>query len=134
MDTAIDTPTSRPASMTDAPRPRRSRAKRLTAVNRGSRLGKRIAELTALFTAAFRADELTAIKCEKIADAAQLKAMAEKARGEWMRAGAHSLDDIVRLERKASAAERALGIVERAPRIKTHGLRDYLANKAKEAT
>ena len=39
---------------------------------------------------------------------------AEMARGDFMRDAKGSLDDIVRIERKASTAERALGIVERA--------------------
>jgi hypothetical protein len=48
---------------------------------------------------------------EKISDAAQLKALAEAQRGAWMRGEATcSLDDLVRLERKADQAARALGI------------------------
>ena len=54
----------------------------------------------------------------RIGEAAQLKALAELARGDYMRDGAGSLDDIVRVERKASAAESALGIVERSAAAK----------------
>jgi|SRR5271166_3528650 len=108
-------------------KPRRTRAKRLTTVNRSTRLGKRIDELTALFVSAFPPDELTPLKREKIADAAQLKAIAEKARGEWMREGRGTAEDIVRLERKADHAVRQLGISEGKPRRPT--LAEYLAMK-----
>ena len=54
-----------------------------------------------------------------VAEAAELKAVAELARGDYMRGNARgSLDDIVRLERRAEQAVRALGIIEakRKPR------------------
>jgi hypothetical protein len=99
-----------------APKVRRSRAIVLTRVDRRTALGKRIAELTAIYTAALgSADALSPMKRIKIEEAAQLKALAERARGDYLRAGTGSLDDIVRIERKASAAERALGIVEKLP-------------------
>jgi hypothetical protein len=46
----------------------------------------------------------------KIEKAADLTAMAEQMRGDFMRDGKGTLDDIVRLERKADQAARALGI------------------------
>jgi hypothetical protein len=93
--------------------PRRSRKRTLTKVNRGSILGKRIDELKALFTEAFAADNLTPMRREKIGEAAQLKAMAEAERGAWMRGEARcDLDELMRLERRADAAIRAIGITE----------------------
>jgi len=105
------TPSARQASAADAPR--RSRAKRLTTVNRSTRLGKRIDELKALFSEALGEDALAPMRRMRIAEAAELKALAEKARGDYLRDGAGTLDDIVRIERKADQAVRALGI-ERA--------------------
>jgi len=110
-----------------APKRRRSRAIVLTRVDRRTALGKRIAELTALYLAALGGDAaLSAMKRMKVGEAAQLKALAELARGDFMRDGKGSLDDIVRIERKANAAERALGIVETTT-AKPSTTRDNLA-------
>jgi hypothetical protein len=96
-----------------APKRRRSRAIRLAGVDRRTALGKRIAELTAVYLAALGgADALSPLKRLKVDEAAQLKALAELARGDYMRDAKGCLDDIVRIERKAGAAERALGINE----------------------
>jgi hypothetical protein len=95
--------------------PKRSRAKLLTKVDRRSLLGKRIAELTAMFIAAI-GGELTPMRKLSVNKAAQLTAIAEKARGDFMRGGVGSLDDIVRVERKADGAVRALGLVESKPK------------------
>ncbi len=94
--------------------PKRSRAKLLTKVDRRSQLGKRIAELTAMFTAAV--GELTPMRRLAVEKSAQLTAIAEQARGAFMRDAVGTLDDIVRLERKADQAVRALGINETKPR------------------
>lgn len=76
-------------------------------------MGKRIGELTALFASAFSAADMTPMRRERIAEAAQLKAMAEAERGAWMRGEAKcDLDELVRLERRAVAAVKALGISE----------------------
>lgn len=99
-----------------APKPRRSRKRTLTTVDRRTRVWKRIAELTALFTAALGGAEATPIRRMKIEQAAQLAALAEIARGRFMRNGDGTVDDIVRLERKADGAVRALGIVESKPK------------------
>ena len=115
------------AQITNAmPKARRSRTIVLTRVDRRTTLGKRIAELTAIYTAALGSDALSPMKRLKVDEAAQLKALAERARGSYLRHGEGSLDDIVRIERKASAAERALGIVERV-RDATPSLEEYLA-------
>jgi hypothetical protein len=109
----IAAPNSRQRAAAESAKPRRSRAIVLTRVDRRTALGKRIAELTAIYIAALGSDgALSEMKRLRIGEAAQLKALAELARGNYMRNGEGNLDDIVRIERKASAAERALGIVE----------------------
>jgi len=111
-DSAIATPSPRPMSETDAPSPRRSRAKKLTAVNRSSRIGKRIDELKALFTEALGEDALTPMRRMRITEAAELKALAEKARGDYLRGEGGNLAEVVSAERRADQAVRGLGIVE----------------------
>jgi hypothetical protein len=114
-----------PASAVEAPR--RSRKRTLTKVNRGSIIGKRIDELKALFTAALGDDALAPMRRMRIAEAAELKALAEKARGDYLRDGVGVLDDIVRIERKADQAVRGLRINESKP--KPPSLAEYLASK-----
>lgn len=93
-----------------------SRARKLTSVDRRTIIGKRIAELRDIYVTALNGlDAISPMKRLKVDEAAQLKALAEQARGDFMRDGKGSLDDIVRIERKAGAAERALGVVERPP-------------------
>ena len=107
---------------------KRSRRKTLTRVDMRSPLGMRIKELKALFEFAFPG-ELTALRREKINDAAQLKALCEKARGEYMREGTGSLKDLAAMERKADQAVRSLGIIEEA-RARPVTLADYLEARA----
>jgi hypothetical protein len=115
---AMVTPSARQVREVDAPR--RSRKRTLTKVNRGSILGKRIDELKALFIAALNVGELSPLLRLKIDEAAQLKALAELARGDFMRGDRHaSLDDIIRAERRGEQAVRALGIGERKSRQPT---------------
>ena len=87
-----------------------------------------------MLTAALGSVELTPMRRMKIEQAAQLTALAELARGRFMRDGEGTLDDIVRLERKADSAVRALGIVE--SKAKPASLADYFAARtaAKAAT
>ena len=68
-----------------------------------------------MFAAAAGA-ELTPMRKLKVQKAAELTAIAELARGDFMRDGKGTLDDIVRCERKADQAIGALGISE-APRV-----------------
>jgi hypothetical protein len=91
----------------------RLKPKTLSHVSRRTRLGRRIAQLTAIYVAALGDEALSPIKRLKVDAAAQLMALAELARGDYMRDAKGSLDDVVRIERKASAAERALGIVDK---------------------
>jgi hypothetical protein len=94
--------------------PKRDRRLTLTRIDKRGRLGKRIAELTEMFVDAIGV-ELTPLRKLKIEKAVQLTAIAELARGDFMRDGNGTLDDIVRLERKADRAVRALGISEAQP-------------------
>jgi hypothetical protein len=96
--------------------PKRDRRRSLTRIDARSTLGKRIADLKALFTEALGADAMTPMKREKIGEAAQLQAMAESERGAWMRGEAKcNLDELVRLERRAQQAVKALRIEESKP-------------------
>jgi hypothetical protein len=112
--------------------PKRVRRRTLTKVDRRGRLGRRIAELAAIYTAALGADELSPMRRLRVAEAAELKAVAELARGDYMRGDARgSLDDIVRLERRAEQAVKALGIID-AAKPKPPTLAEYLATKRNE--
>lgn len=106
-------PISAPQSANIAPK--RDRRLTLTKIDKRGRLGKRIAELTAMFAAA-AGDEQTPMRKMKVEKAAQLTAIAELARGDFMRDAQGTLDDVVRVERKADQAVRALGIVEGKPK------------------
>jgi hypothetical protein len=101
-------------------RPRR----RLTKVDRRNRVGRRIDELKALFTAALADREPNPMLAHKVGQAAELLAMAEKGRGDYLRGEHCQLDDVVRAERRAEAAVAALGI--REPRAKVPSLADVL--------
>jgi hypothetical protein len=97
--------------------PKRDRRGRLTKIDGRRLIGKRIDELKALFTSEFSADDLTPMRRMRIAEAAELRAMAEAERGAWMRGEAKcSLDELVRLERRADQAVRKLGLEERPER------------------
>ena len=109
-DSAIATPS--PRQVTD-PAPRRCRTKKLTSVNRSTRLGKRIDELKALYESAFPAGELSPMRRERIGEAAQKTAMAEHARGKYFRGeGNDRLEAVMTAERLAERAIRAIGIAE----------------------
>jgi hypothetical protein len=91
--------------------PKRDRRVSLTRVSKRGRLGQRIAELRSIFTEAV-VGEISPMRRMRIAEAAELKALAEKARGDYLRDGVGDLDDIIRAERRADQAVRAIGIVE----------------------
>ena len=95
---------------------KRSRRKTLTKVDMRTPLGMRIKDLRALYESAFPAGELTPLRRERIASAAQLQALAEAERGAWMRGEARcNLDELIRAERRAASAVKALGIVDAKP-------------------
>jgi hypothetical protein len=110
------------------PLPKRCRAKPLTKVDRRSVAGKRIGELKALFLAALADREQTPMLVHKVGQAAELLAMAEKGRGDYLRGEHCQLDDVVRAERRAEAAVAALGIREPA-KPQTPSLAQYLADR-----
>jgi hypothetical protein len=111
-DCATTTETS-PARQRAFGSPKRDRRLTLTKIDKRGRFGKRIAELRAIFIAALGDEaELSAMKRLRVEEAAQLKALAEQARGDFMRDGRGTLDDIVRCERKADQVVRTLGIGE----------------------
>jgi len=105
-----------PEPKSPPPRRKRDRRRTLTKVDLRSRLGKRISELTILFSAALGVDS-SPFRQLKIERAAQLSALAELARGDHMRG--KPTGDIVRLERAAAAAVRSLGELEPKPRPPT---------------
>ena len=88
----------------------------LTKIDRRLPFGKRVSELTAAFAQALGGGDLSPLRKLAVDKAAQLTAIAEKARGDFMRDAIGNLDDIVRAERKADQAVRALNINEAKPR------------------
>jgi hypothetical protein len=107
--------------------PKRIRRRLLTKVDKRNRVGRRIEELAALFLSALADRERTPMLAHKVRQAAELLAMAEKGRGDYLRGEHCQLDDIVRAERRAEAAVAALGIKEARP--KAPALADYLAQR-----
>ena len=105
-----------PKAQPQPPRRKRDRRRTLTKIDQRSRLGKRIRELTTLFAGALGGDQSPFRKL-KIEQAAQLSAIAELARGDHMRG--RPTGDLVRLERAAASAVRAMGDLEPKPRPPT---------------
>ena len=99
----------------DSASPKRDRRLTLTRIDKRGRLGKRIVELTAIFAAAV-GGELTPMHRLKIQRAAELGALAELARGAYLRGEGGDLHEVIRAERKADQATRALGISEAKPK------------------
>ncbi len=89
--------------------PKRDRRLTLTKIDKRGRFGRRVAELQALFESAI-SGEISPMRRLKVEKAAQLTAIAELARGDFMRNATGSLSDIILAERRAAAAARALGI------------------------
>jgi hypothetical protein len=115
-DYAADSSPSQARQKAAAP-PKRDRRRTLTRIDKRGRVGKRVARLVELFEAAFPAEALTPLKREQIASAAGLQALAEEARGKWMRGeSGDSLDEIMRAERVAMSKVRGLGIGDEKPR------------------
>lgn len=93
--------------------------------DRRTRIARRRDALVKTFTAQL-ADEVTPALALKIVAAAELVALAERYRGQFM-SGASDvpLDDLIRLERLSSTAVRSLGLQHRA-QLNTQTLSDYL--------
>ena len=97
--------------------PKRVRPRRLlTRVDKRNRVGRRIEELQALFLTALADRERTPMLAHKVRQAAELLAMAEKGRGDYLRGEHCQLDDVVRAERRAEAAVAALGLTDAKPK------------------
>jgi hypothetical protein len=111
----------------DGNTPKRDRRLTLTKIDKRGRLGKRVAELTAMFAAAVHGEQ-TPMRKLRVEKAAELTAMAEQVRGDYMRDGNGTLDDIVRIERKADQAVRSLGITDAKPKSKL-SIPEYLAQR-----
>ena len=94
---------------TDGNAPKRDRRLTLTKIDKRGRFGKRVAELQALFESAITG-EISPMRRLKVEKAAQLTAIAELARGDFMRDGRGTLGDIIPAERRAAAAARAVGV------------------------
>jgi len=109
----------------------------LTRIDRRTALGKRIAELEALFVGAIPEAELSPLRRLRITEAAQLQSLAEQMRGRLMRDGevrGASLDDVVRLERRAAQAVRGLGLNDEPPEPKSSSfLVDYFSRPLPES-
>jgi len=119
----------------DIPKPRRSRAQALTRVDRRLPLGRRIEALKAIyFEALGGAEGLSPMRRLKVDEAAQLKALAEKSRGDFMRDGVGSLDDVMVAERRADLAVRAIGLPKERPKPATATVADILERVNKVAS
>jgi len=92
------------------------RRRLLTKIDGRGRVALRIAKLKALFATSLADREMTPWLDHKIGQAAELLAMAEKGRGDYLRGEHCQLDDVVRAERRAEAAVAALGIREAKPK------------------
>jgi hypothetical protein len=108
-------PTPKPQHAAVAPK--RDRRHTLTKIDRRGRLGKRVAELTAMFAAAVGGEQ-TPMRKLKIDKAAQLTALAELAQGDYARDGKGVLKDVLLAERRAAAAVKALDLDETRARPK----------------
>jgi hypothetical protein len=106
------------ASTAKRPRRRPHYRKELTRIDRRSRAWRRICELTELFTSALgeASVELSPMRRMRIEEAAQLKALAEQVRSEFLRGQFSDLDELVRAERHAAAAVRKLGLPYETPK------------------
>jgi hypothetical protein len=104
-------PNDRQSGDADMPKPRRSRALALTRVDRRLPLGRRIAALKAIyFEALGGAEGLSPMKRLRVEEAAEAKALAELARGRYLRDGHGDLPDLIATERRADAAMKAVGL------------------------
>jgi hypothetical protein len=100
---------SSPAPQRAAVGPKRDRRLTLTKIDKRGRFGRRVSELTSMFTDAV-GGELTPMRRLKVERAAQMVAIAEMSRGGFMRDGGGKLEDVLLCERRAASACRAIGI------------------------
>ena len=81
-------------------------------IDRRNRIGRRITELEATFSASLGDRELTPLLAHLIRQASELVAMAEEGRARFLRGEHCQLDDVVRAERRAESAVAALRLRE----------------------
>jgi hypothetical protein len=98
-------------------------------IDRRNRIGRRITELEATFSASLGDRELTPLLAHLIRQASELVAMAEEGRARFLRGEHCQLDDVVRAERRAESAVAALRLREPV-KPQTPSLAEYLASKA----
>jgi hypothetical protein len=81
-------------------------------IDKRSTLWKRIVELRRLFTEASISAgfQVTPLRADLVEQAAAARALAEFARGKFMRGEASDLDDLLRAERRADSLVRRLGL------------------------
>ena len=109
------TPASLGCRPDDSAAPKRDRRLTLTRIDKRGRLGKRITELTAIFAAAL-GGELTPMQRLKIQRAAELGALAELARGTYLRGEGGDLHEVGPGRAQSRPGHlRALGISEAKP-------------------
>jgi hypothetical protein len=117
MDVVTDTQTKRaPSEGYGLPKPRpkriRDHKKSLTRLDQRTVAWKRVVELRRLFAAAVVSAgfDLTPLRVDLVEQAAAARALAEFARGKFMRGEASDLDDLLRAERRADQLVRRLGL------------------------
>jgi hypothetical protein len=101
-------------------------------LDRRVRPARNVLKLIELYSARLGKDASDPLLQAAIVRAAELRAVAEDLRSQVLRGESVSADDLVRCERLAAAAERALHL-DRRQRDTTPTLQDYLASKVTEA-
>jgi hypothetical protein len=103
----------------------------LAQIDKRTRFGRRVSELASDFTEALGGRVgVSRVLATKIADAAQLKAIAEQVRADYLGGNKVTLGHLIRVERRADNAVNALGIVEPE---KPTGVKAYLGAKQQVA-
>jgi len=116
----------------------RAESVRATRVDGRRKVARRAAKLAATFTAQLAAaghETATVLVTTNIVRAAELTALSEATRARLLRGtlDASHLDDLVRLERLASAAVGKLGLPAGSPLPASPSLEQYLATRGDDA-
>jgi hypothetical protein len=106
----------------------------LTSLDKRTLLWKRIVELRGVFTTALAGAgaELSPTCKLNIEQAAEAVAVAELARGRYMRNGAGDLDELVRVERRADALVKRLSLPAERPKPSPVSVAGILARRKPE--
>ncbi len=138
LETVVDIPPLRavaPPDRANTP-PKRSRVRTPTTLDGRTIVFRRVAALRALFSTSLAEAglELTPMRRMRVETAAQTLALAELARGKYLRGeGDADLDEVIRAERRADSAVKRLGLPAERNEPKRQGLAEYLAAKHGEA-